>query len=102
MSVGCTTLPLQVGEIDGVVIDDTQRADAGSGEIQQERRAENRPPPTTSNPRRHQLRLPVLADPRRGLRWRGRSAGNCGLGEIHGRRGRRRAAQSPSKSAVDR
>ena len=33
-------LPVQVGELDPVVVDDAERADAGRREIQRERRAE--------------------------------------------------------------
>ena len=33
-------LALQVGQIDGVVVDDAERADAGGGQVQQQRRAE--------------------------------------------------------------
>ena len=34
-------LALQVGEVDGVVVDDTEGADAGRGEIERRRRAES-------------------------------------------------------------
>ncbi len=54
-------LALQIGEVDGIVIDDADGADAGGGEIKQQRR-----PQATGPHHQHlgsqKLQLPVFAD----------------------------------------
>src|SRR5713226_2266485 len=54
-------LALQVREVDRVVIDDAERADAGGGEVEQHRRAQPAGA-DDEHARGHELGLPLLAD----------------------------------------